>query len=121
MPRRSPKTTARRSTRAAQPPEGRKREPGTVLRPLLRDRARDGSAADLAVRVDGVAEVVRPGRLALERALSAICREVVSSSLIVVVISAMAVACSRSPVACWVAAACSSVDEVCTCVTAPPI
>ena len=45
-------------------------------------------------------------------ALSAICREVASSSLIVVVISLIAVACSFAPVACWLAAACSSADEL---------
>ena len=53
-------------------------------------------------------------------ALSAICREVASSSLIVVVISS-----SPSPAlgarACWLAAACSSADELCTCWTAAPI
>jgi hypothetical protein len=39
----------------------------------------------------------------------------------VVVISDIAVACSLAPVACWLAAACSSADELCTWRTAEPI
>jgi len=39
----------------------------------------------------------------------------------VVEISLIAVACSRAPVACWLAAACSSADELCTCPMAAPI
>lgn len=52
-------------------------------------------------------------------ALSAIWREDDSSSL--VVISVMAVACSRDPAACWLAAACSSVEELWMCWMADPI
>ena len=48
-------------------------------------------------------------------------RDVASSSLIVVLISLIAVACSFDPVACCVAAACSSADELCTWPTAVPI
>jgi hypothetical protein len=46
---------------------------------------------------------------------------VASSSLMVVVISFMAVACSLDPVACWLAAVCSSPHELWTCWTAAPI
>ena len=53
--------------------------------------------------------------------LSAIWRDVASSSLIVVEISVIAVACSLAPETCWLAAACSSADELCTCCTADPI
>ena len=54
-------------------------------------------------------------------ALSAIWRDVARSSLIVVLISVIAVACSLAPDACWLAAACSSVDELRTWPTAEPI
>ena len=54
-------------------------------------------------------------------ALSAIWRDVARSSLMVVVISLIAVACSFAPDTCWLAADWSSVDELCTCWTADPI
>ena len=54
-------------------------------------------------------------------ALSAICREVISSSLIVVVISLIALAWSWPPVACCAAAASSSADELWMWPTAAPI
>ena len=59
--------------------------------------------------------------LATRCALSAIWREVASSSLMVVVISLIAVACSRAPVACCVAVVCSSAEELETSCTAEPI
>ena len=55
---------------------------------------------------------VRSAMRATRWALSAIWRDAASSSLIVVAISFMAVACSRAPVACWFDAVCSSVDEL---------
>ena len=43
--------------RGTKGPERRQPEPEPVLRPLLPDGPRDGYAADLAIRVDGVAEI----------------------------------------------------------------
>ncbi len=64
---------------------------------------------------------VSPATLATRWALSEIWREVASSSLMVVVISVIAVACSFAPVACWPAAACSSDEELWTWRTAVEI
>ena len=70
---------------------------------------------------DRAARAVSPAIWATRCALSAIWREVASSSLMVVVISFIAVACSLAPAACWLAAACSSDEELCTWETALPI
>jgi hypothetical protein len=57
------------------------------------------------------AVAVCPAMWATRCALSVIWRDVASNSLIVVLISLVAVACSFDPVACCVAAACSSAEE----------
>ena len=89
---------------------------------LAPDRARSTSCAMPTVPSPDCADVAVCSAICATRcALSAICREVASSSLIVVVISVIAVACSLTPVACWLAAACSSADELCTWPTAVPI
>ena len=88
----------------------------------LPDRTFTGVITNMDSRVDPVTRSVTvraepavcSAIFATRCALVAIWREVARISLMVVVISVMAVDCSRELVACWLAAAWSSADELCT-------
>jgi hypothetical protein len=86
----------------------------TIRSTWPRIAAIDSLACSMVFSPARAAPVVSAAIRATRCALSAIWRDVASSSLIVVVISLIAVASSLAPVACWLATASSSAEEVCT-------